>query len=344
MKKVIVPIASLLSIGLSFTACQKQQAVKQQPSAVNYQLSDACFKGVTKTAKGFLKFDNEDSYNKILNLLKDLNTSAYDAWEKKLGYTSLRTHRALSPNAKGGNIPTSTDEDLNKSFDDELFLTVIDQYGVVQIGNIIFKAETDIDFVWTLSSEHLDRYGDLLGRSFDPTVMNIFRISEDETRTQEAWDIVLNGTVGIDESNGSYQTLGIFGNDHQVNDDVSDAGGLIYRADCKASYQTALFYYSLMTELKYMRKYSGSGNITPWQQQTTDIWASYNSYCKYLSKKNGSTEQNPSFPGQVHDNKYNWRPYCSNRGLHTYDMETYFTYNSLASSGGNRIVNVGIHK
>lgn len=263
MKKEILPTAILFGISLSFTACQKHQTTKPQAAAVHYQLSDACFKGVTKTAKGFLKFDSEESYNQILNLLKDLNTSAYDTWEKKLGYTSLRTHRAQRPNGKGGNIPTSTNEDLNKNFEDELFLTIIDEYGVVQIGNIIFKAETDIDFVWTLSSEHQDKYGDLLGRSFDPAVMNIFRISEDETRTQEAWDIVLNGTVGIDESNGSYQTLGIFGNDHKVNDDVPDAGGLIYRADCKASYQAAMFYHSLMTELKYMRKYSGSGNITP---------------------------------------------------------------------------------
>lgn len=341
MKKAILKISLLLSFTATFTACQKAQMNTPKTVPTSIQLTDACFKGVSLTAKGFLKFENEECYNNILNQLKDLSDDGYDAWEKKLGYTSLRSYRKLHTTPKGGNVPTST-TDLNQNFEDDLFLTVIDQYGVVQIGNIIFKAETDIDFVWTLSSDHLDRYGDLLGRSFDPTVMNIFRISDDETRGQEAWDIVLGGTVGIDESNGSYQTLGIFGNDHKVNDDVPDAGGLTYRADCKASYQAALFYHSLMTELKYMRKANASGNITPWQQQTTDIWANYNSSCSYI-KANGESETK-TFPGQVHDNKYSWRPYSGGRKLKDYDLETYFTYLSLASSGGNRTVNVGIHK
>ncbi len=349
MKKLLIALLVLTTV---LNSCSKQEDLIKTSTESIKSFPLEGFTGVSLSDKGYVVFDNEENYNTFLEVMKDLSTSEWDKWELSLGFTSLRTSRQQNVQNK-----TTSITDYNTEVEDELLLTFIDQYGVVQIGNMIFKAEIDKDLVWTLDAQHLDKYGALLGRQFDASTMNIFRISLDENRTGEVWDVVLSGIVGIDESNGSYKTTGIFGEDHhppcdeyidktyEWNPDTQsfeETSCTTYRADFKSSYQNALFYKSLMTELKYMKRDCNSSGF--WSQVHTNIWAGGGSYCNYKTKKRRSTTQYPTHPGQTWDNKYNWRPYSGSRRLESYHLETNYYITNQANQQQRGPLNTGIHK
>ncbi|MBX2907620.1 MAG: hypothetical protein KF744_16365 [Taibaiella sp.] len=132
----------------------------------------------------------------------------------------------------------------------------------------------------------------------------------------------------------------IFTNKNQYNDDVSGEGiNGTFRADVKASYQKAAIYFSLMAELKYMKRISSS---SIWRIERTDICFVMNptffmSYCSYKKRGSSSTDV-PTVPHQqwvnrkVMVNKLNWRPYEGSRQLDNYVMNVMFAYQNVVGS------------
>ena len=128
----------------------------------------------------------------------------------------------------------------------------------------------------------------------------------------------------------------------------------MYRADAKSCYQKAMFYFSLMTEVKYMRRAQNSSGF--FAGFTTYVCTNWPSYCAYLSKKNGSSWQYPTHPhklpayGQMppltywnYCQQFTWRPYSSSKGLRYFNMQTdyrYYGYDDIPQPV--RMVHVGI--
>jgi hypothetical protein len=139
------------------------------------------------------------------------------------------------------------------------------------------------------------------------------------------------------------KTEQIFTNKESFNYDVQGTDGFMYRAQVKASYQTALIYYSLVTVLNYRRRAMGGDAIDSWAKAYSKIcfvvgpvfighsFIDYRSFCKYKSKGKAD-EQFPTVPHQNEGGAKNnthelhWRPYESSRKLERYAMNIMFAF------------------
>jgi hypothetical protein len=330
LKKMIkvfkISLTALLLLGSSilfFNSCSKRNNTNiETVSTSNSEILNS----VKVSKHGYLIFNSEESYNKCLDKFGNMSTAELDMWEKSISYVSLRTNRI-----KTANKPTRS-VDYNTLFNDELFETIIDENGLVQIGNTIFKSETDYNYVWTLQASHLEDYSDLIGREFVPSTMNIFKLSNEDTRTIEIWESLENGLVGVDETGGTYSSLvwTPFGDDSKppATTICEEQGSMCVQGDVKAVYQAALFYFSLQTKCKTYRKPSGN---TLWLPLTTDIClvntASQQSFAKWQSKKSSWSQSSYIYNNAcTNDNVQNWRPNSRSRGLNSYELKGSFKF------------------
>src|SRR5690606_7643839 len=120
---------------------------------------------------GFLQFDDTTVYDNVLSIIKDYTDEQLDQWETSLEFTSSR--RAYTDSIESEN-------NKNISIEDDVFHAIINSNGMVQIGNAIFKAETDNGDVLTMHSNNMAHLDELTTGQFNPGVMNRFSLNDDK--------------------------------------------------------------------------------------------------------------------------------------------------------------------
>jgi hypothetical protein len=320
MKKLIMAI---LAIAIFAVACQKAQTIVEPTSINNSTIKTRTNENdVYKTEHGYLKFKDREVFDVLLIELNEMNEDQLNQWEQNLGFVSLYSLMKSS---------SAPETNLNKNCPDDLLLRIINRDGLIQVGNFVFKSETDLGLCWTLNESNISaNLTDLISRVFVPTTMNRFN----ENLEEDVYDLLTAGTVGVFQDRVRSST------EHKINDDVTSSSNVVWRADCKNVYQAAVFYYSLLSELKYMSQ----GTIT-WIQMATYI--NFESGTKVKFKPNNKPWQGYWAPSLsvVYDNKRNWRPYESSRKLTNYEFIGKFRYDSQAPGAtGYRYVNLSIFK
>ncbi len=317
MKKLILALTIISIIG---AGCSKEEdsLSKVVPTKKVRTNQNEVF----KTEFGFLKFQNRDIFDRLLVELNGMNEEQLNSWEQGMNFTSLYTMM------QNGTEPESN---LNKKCPDDLLLRILNKDGIIQIGDYVFKSETDIGLCWTLNQSNLNtNLSDLISRNFISTSMNRFN----ENLEEDVYDLLSAGTVGVFQDKVRSST------EHKINDDVISNSNVCWRADCKNVYQAAVFYYSLLSELKYMSQ----ANIG-WQSVSTSI--NFENGTKVKFKPRNRSWQGYWSPSlaSVNDNKHNWRPYGASRSLTNYEFIGKFKYDSKAPGvTGWRYVNLAIYK
>lgn len=308
MRTLLAPIIAAFLL----VACNKKEQIT---SSINQENLLANSKEITVTEDGILSFSSRDAFDETVSRLATFNSAELKKWQQTLGFNGFLSQDNTSL------ISVEKDPaNYNTSVTDSVFLSLLDKWGIVEIEGYYFKAEIDNGLVWAIGrngGDSLKTYlAQLRARTFNPSVMNRFNLAE-----EDAFEKLDSGYVGIDQPPVPV-IEGLFGNDDKKNDDVGGPGSAVWRADCKASYQAAVFYFSLMSEMKYM---SGLGSSpTFWQPRSTEIFYATPTQCKFKPKNR--PEQFPSVPGGVTDNKLNWRPYTGSRRLDKYLMDANFAY------------------
>jgi hypothetical protein len=324
--------------------------------------------GVTTSQYGFLSFTSRGSYDHVLSIIGKYDDHQLDAWEQSMGFTSAFTVYS-DPNKYN----VHPGNNLNSLFEDEFLLRFLDKNGMVQIGNQIFNVQVNNFRLMAINQNSFPYFQNaFIKGEFIPNVMNQFNINEDI----DVFDVLDTGVTGINfrikdyaddppppsSSSGSIRTKAdrftgtgkpgtpwdprrvetIFTNKESFNYDLLGDDGQTYRAQVKASYQTALLYFSLMTEMKYMRRYPSHAF---WDNMFTSICfivgptvsIAFKSYCDY-KKMGDSTLHIPTVPhqndpGMKHGvDKLNWRPYEGSRRLYSYTMDVMYAFINYADS------------
>lgn len=355
MKKLL-----LLTVGLACTVllynCRKQPS--KLTKTPDYRtvadsgvvtIDSAATATVSLTSYGFLKFDTPEDYDAILGILKDYSTEQLDIWEETLGFTSSRTVYA-DPTSYG----VTAADNKNEIFEDELFHTLINQDGMVQIGNYLFKTEIDFDKILEIKIDFYPTYmSDFNAGVFEATEMNEFDTEWDETTAayDNIFDYLNTGAVGTIKTTAYTEPTWILdpvvNTDADCNTYIPSLGSPVYekqtqdiydgastwRSDCKAVYQKAGIYFSLIAKQKYQKGNPG----TLYLSTQTDMWTlrnpqlGYWTECTY-TRKRSNTQQTDAPPHlNITDRKKGtnvlaWRPYSSMRGLKLYDLDVWFVY------------------
>lgn len=357
MKKYALMALIAIAAICVYSSCQKRQEQLQSNNVDPRTLADSgevvtidpeSLTGVAVTTNGFLQFDDADSYEAVLGFIGNYTDEQLDLWESSLGFTSSRT-TYVDPSLYG--LIDADNE--NSVFDDEVFNSIIDAHGRIQIGDYIFKEEVDEN---RLLEIHVDLYSynqaNFDAGVFDPTVMNEF---DADMEVDAAYDHIIDylevtGVVGTAKSTSATPPTWILTpkNNTQTGcashvpsgapstkevQQIYDAStGDTWRADCKSVYQKVGVYFSIVTKMKYQVQI-GSGSFG---SASTDIFIQNNpgglySYCTYLRKGKKQTQQYPSLPyenynNRVNTNKLKWRPYEGIRGLSNHDLDIRWSY------------------
>lgn len=286
-KLIFVFVAAGLLTTTALTSCKKENAkaptttstTKNNNSAlmrvVDNNFNQAALTGVSKSTQGFLVFTTQDSYDAVLAIIKDFSEEQLNGWEDALAFTSAYTAYA-EPTVYNVN----PQDNKNQNFEDPLFSRILDVNGLIQIEGFVFKAEIDNGYVLEMAQSHLAaNYTSLKNGIFNPSIMN--QLDESNVpNNQDVFELLNSGVIGLGK------TTGIFNVKSEENFDENDEAGTTWRAACKASYQKAVFFFSLMSEMKYQAK--GSGLV--WTAKKTDICYVYNplvgmySICNYKPK------------------------------------------------------------
>lgn len=299
MRKITIGILCAGLLSLVISSCKKQDekvAPRSSTTTEAPQNRTASTDGVILSPQGFLVFSSEALYEAKLHELALLNGQELDDWESGLGYTSLR-HK-LNEETESNPVVT-----LNRTADDDLFRTLINVNGMVQIGNYIFKASVDSGYVSELDVADMQYFDQFMAGEFIEGISNKFNLDEDDAFGK------LDG--GLKGSNELLRTP-IFGSGDKYNDDLkfSPESATTWRADCKAQYQKAVFYFCLMTELKHMFRIHPDPFWTPNSQRIQ-------LYCDYSwENKRGNTGNYLNFFREEYSaTKLNYKAYAGSRGL-----------------------------
>jgi hypothetical protein len=279
---------------------------------------------VFETTYGLLRFENRDAVDNVCAELGSQTEAQWKTWENALTFNSLRSKLIETPDY------------INKltKFEDPLLKTILNENGMFQVGDIIYKICYDEGLVWSLNSNCTQSdYQNLINEQWDASKMNRFYVNDEE----DIYERAESGIVGYDR-----KYRGLFGNDEKANDDLPTTSiifdpatntqtttSVIFRADCKTSYQNAGIYKSVMAEMKYMKKV---GNSLFWTQVVTGITMNANWDFKPKTKPQ---IVNNNFVQTVNDNKNNYRPYQGTRRCDG-KINAQFVYTSQGPSGGTR--------
>lgn len=333
MRTLLTPIVALLL----FVACNKKEQTSPPPIKQDVLLKSQ--NKVTVTEDGILSFSSRDAFDETVSRLATFNSKELKQWQELNGFYGF-----LNQSSNSLSLTESEPPNYNSSVDDSVFLSLLDKFGIVQIEGYYFKAEVNNGLVWAIGQpgnirDSLKVYlTQLRTRTFNPAVMNRFNLAE-----EDAFEKLDSGYVGIDQA-PLLVPEGLFGTEHKVNDDEWQTGGVTWRADCKSVYQKAVFYFSLVSEMKYMSGFIGTA---VWSPRSTEIWLSDNvppsTKCTYTRRRTTNQVNINEPSNSVTNNKFTWRPYSGSRALISYDLDSRFGYISVPTST-TRFVRVRILK
>lgn len=268
---------------------------------------------------GRLVFKNRAAFEHYSTSLgkipKDMTADAYlDAVEKKLGFLSMR--REWTPL---NTIPNGRTKSEAACIEDEYLASLLSPESIVQIDNYIFKIDACNKKVYALKAADEVYIAEL--KKETPSHPKITVFSTD--------DEVLNLIEAGESGNPTARTAlclresGADGDKADVMDEYA-AGPYVYRADIKHVYQKAGIYFSLLSEMKYMRRDAQGGIF--WGGFSTHI--TLRAEFKYR-RKCGSTEVFSPSPYEetvVIGDKLNRRIWESSDALHKYWLKSTYIY------------------
>lgn len=312
MKHVKISVVVLLLMVL--VSCHKTENIADESSVF---LKSDTRSMAQLDSHGFLVFDSREAFDDYLTEIKDLSIDQVEEMNLSIGFHSSKDRMENG---------IREFKNLNSGVTDEMLLSLVDANGLIQVGDNIFKVETDLGYCWTMNRIYLKSdYDKLIRDEFNPETMNRFSVSIEEELDIDIYEYLEKGIVGVDQWN-KLHARGIFGDDHKPPPvDECSVAGICNRGDAKACYQNALVYKSLYTELKTYKKGSGSSTWTP---LSTDIckWnntlgnTNWTFTPRKLSQQSGSS--NTCNNGYHHDH----RPYNGTRRLTQYAINGNFRF------------------
>lgn len=285
------------------------------------------YTGIIQTEQGFLRFENRDAFDQICEELSEYTIDHLTEWAIGLELISLSECRSNG---------SELDQDNNTRCDDYLWTSLIDRYGLIQIGNYIYKSETDLDIAWSMSVDHMDSdLSNLITRNYVAEKMNIFNSSFDLDNDIDIIEFVETGRVGVNKIN-SFKPRAVHGYKHKPTpaDECQQQGeekGICNRGDAKAVYQNFIIYHSLYTELKTYKKSANGNTWVPFSTLSCMIGAGGQSDCGYV-KRNSNTwtykVKNSCNTGYHID----WRPYQGTRRLKSFYLNGNYRFDCPATA------------
>ena len=271
---------TLVTLALLVFACSKKNEAVV-PTSIN-DIKDSVF-----VKNGRMVFAEISNYE---NMVKDTTSR-----EKTFRSVSSENFFSLATNSSKASVNASL-------YDSKFLQRVLNQDGIVQIGEWIIKVDLAKSLCFVLNKKHENEYVDLVKENSSNT--HISSYSTDE-----------NVLELLASHQSSAKTNGLFCKDRSAR--VKKDEGFEYlnvaqtlRLDCKVVYQKAGIYFSLQGKIKAQEKIAGV-----WFQKGLRMDLSYayslNVRCGYYDTNSGST-------GASDNNEQSYRPYESARGLENY--------------------------
>jgi hypothetical protein len=275
---------------------------------------------VYETSYGLLRFENRDALDNVCSELGNQTIDYWTAWENTLTFSSLRRKLIETPD-----FPNKL-----RTFDDDLLKTLLNENGMFQVGEIIYKISYDDGLVWSLNCNcTLSDYQKLINEEWDASKMNRFYINDDV----DIYDKAETGIVGYDR-----KYRGLFGSDKKFSDNVTHSmtipntnpvqtGDFEFRADCKTSYQNAGVYKSVTAKMKYYSQqiFNAGDQFCICYGNLTTTTITMNANWNFDPKGPQAPIINTNFVQTLTDSKNDIRPYNGTRQCDGF-INASFTY------------------
>ncbi len=294
MKKLtfLVVIAMALIV---FNGCQKDELIRQEADGeVQLQAGakNPMFEGLDSilfsVENNRLAFESEEEFQKCIDFLATLGDGNFPAFEKEIGFDSYRKKYENSG-------------EWAENLEDDLFATLLNPQGIVQVGQYIFQIDFENEKVIATEDN-----GASLKSTSTPLEFNL----EDDVFA------LLNGEPQLKRSGCSRCKRGYYS--FQTSDGT---------AKYKVVYQKAGIYFSLQAKIKQ----NGRANLSLSTDETTCWWKS--------KKRKGRWDGKASYKTGGYGGTYSYRPYAKRRGLKRYHFNVDFYISD--SNGNTRSVTVG---
>jgi hypothetical protein len=315
MKKIVLMAAmAAVCIGsIILESCTKEHPISEGAKKQLINQSRLAQPDVYKTQFGFLKFKDRETFDKILEQIKNYSISELNAWTEQMQFNSLLSIDGLNESLENESL----------GLEDPVLKAVLDNNNSIQIGDFVYRIDVDDAQVWTMQAKNLETEIDnFKNKEFNSATMNVLNF-DFEQGEMDLIEFVENNNVGL--RNAKKWTP--FGLDSKPPYVEKCSETICVKGNTKAVYQAVGIYFSLYTECKTYRRPTGN-NL--WLPTNTTIFltnSSGDSYARWVSKKSSLSQtayifKNTSNNGYHHD----WRPYSESRRLISYEIQGKFKY------------------
>lgn len=318
MKIRIYPVAAITITCLVLViSCQKQASNSVEESQKPYEF-----------VNGIVKFTSFGSYRTFLESEKQKNAFLSDVL-KNASYTSYSESLSnISPTSNAARIP-DPNEDVEDILSSPMLSGMVNDDGIVQIGNYLFKLDYDSSKVYVINSANqANSYQKLLTKNGIGVDVFVFSTDDDILDILEDNNYPVNETFD-GESSSLFKKCKENGAPERKDKGVESA----HHNGCKPSsyrdfgkeyfkvvYQKAGFYFSL--HLKTIIQYHCDNGGGGYQDNALN---GANSYIRYKPKcrdEVGPYTDDTEITGAI----LSRRPYESGRGLNKFHYRVQFRY------------------
>lgn len=310
-------------VGLFFTSCKKEDFLQDEKSSLTSEsnseinTTNDSEEDVFKTTHGYLKFENREVFENYLEMFHESSEEELATWNQSLNFESSKLYWATQINTTGN---------LNSMSDDDLLLSILDKDGLVQIGEGIYKIQSNKELCWTLGAQNYSFLKEFRIGNFIPEAMNVFNSEFDG----DVYEEMEKGTVGVDQSElelGQKEAGVIY----------DDGGGaVILPSTSNPQYKISVItrckrlgiYHTMDTRYRHYKRSS----VGVWLPNKTLVMFENHSptmtnYAWCVPKDRSAQTKYPTNPQigvQVNRSSITWRPYRSTRILTEFNMGTRF--------------------
>lgn len=273
----------------------------------------------------FLRFKDRQVFERystsLNNIPKGMELDKFlSSMEARYNFSSLRAANTTIRTDPTARVASKT----NSCIEDDFLASMLNPDGIIQIGKWIFRLDICAEKVYALAEKDKNLLGELKKKM--PTHKAVLIFSTDD----EVLDLLGTTKPGakvaicLNDRRAEGATDETFPNRQRfvISSPTISTSPVEYFADAKVVYQKAGIYFSLLAELKYMRRLQDDSNWF-WNQEYTSM----SLLTTYRYKRRCSDEYSDSGYNSVgYDNKINQRVYESSIGLAKYSLSGDFTY------------------
>ncbi|MCU0420515.1 MAG: hypothetical protein MUC38_12755 [Cyclobacteriaceae bacterium] len=271
---------------------------------------------------GILKFKSVESFT---SLVENQDPKAKESFikftDQQKNYSSLKKSYQAIKNNNGSRIFAVPEVEIIET--NEFLSSLLNEDGMISIGNYNFKVNLERELVFLLLEEHRSQMDDLKNENMNNRNIRVFSTSEDVLwiLTEQDYTTSANGRTEI-----------CFRGRYANRDEDT---GFAYspfvenvRQDNKVVYQKAGIYFSLQSKTKMQKE--------GW----TGIWGSHEAsdqriryYADFKPRCQGWINDQGEKVDDGNDNELNYRPYERTRALERYYFEAFFYGGGFWSQG-----------